>query len=269
MGRLYTLFQKINRRVRRFTVVTSDPRCLSAEQLKEFALTSPMEADILWNARNVVWQTRRDGHTIVVKTFCGSILSSIIYIFRKSKAHRSYEHAVELLRRGIPTPQPLGFVEERGLFNILSLSCYASASTSYEPLSDVMERDYKPVLAAFAQFVASLHRAGVRHDDLNCSNVRVGRDRDGNFVFCLIDLNRMKILPPGKRLSRKEAYINAGRFTYDHDKFRYFASEYVRAAGLPQKCVYDMVKTKEDFERVFWRRKKVLHAIRDFFLFRR
>ena len=269
MNRPFSLFQKINNRVRRFVVVCSGSDGLSESELLDFAVASPLEADILWNARNVVWQTRRNGRTIVVKTFCGGVFSRIAYVFRKSKARRSYENAVELLHRGFDTPRPLGFVEERGFFNILSHSCYASAYTAQEPLIDAIGKYGKPVIAAFAQYAVRLHRAGVRHDDLNGTNVRVGRDGNGNFSFGLIDLNRMKFLRPGERLGRKESFINLGRFCYDDAVFDGFAAEFVKAAGLPQKCVCEMVKTKQDYDAVFWRRKKVLHAIRDFFLFRR
>ncbi|MDO4319347.1 MAG: hypothetical protein Q4C34_02110, partial [Bacteroidales bacterium] len=152
----YFYYSRINRYFRKITTVTSCFGGLSKEELIEFAETSPFEADILWKKRNVVWKTNKYGHTFVVKTFGGNVWSSIIYAFRKSKARRSYEHAQELCARGIDTPCPIGFVEVRGLFNILSHSCYTSLYISAIPLKYAIERYGDPIIESFASFVARL-----------------------------------------------------------------------------------------------------------------
>lgn len=254
------LYLKLNDKLRRFTIVKGGFNGFSEVELLEFAKNSPIEADLLYKSRNVVWKTNRFGRNFIVKTFGSNIINSLIYTFRKSKAKRSYEHGLELRRRGINTPQPIGFVEVRGLLNILSHSCYACDYTDAVSLFDAIEQYGESCLAAFAGFVAHLHKTGIRHDDLNDTNVRVSIDENMNFLFSLIDLNRMKILPLGQRVSIKQGIINTCRFYCTEKQYEYFAKEYLEACGISEIQPSQMVELKQDFERKFLRRKRILRS---------
>lgn len=258
------LFLKLNGYFRKIHIVKTDVG-LSDEELIDFANNSPFEADVIWRSRNVIWLASRDDHSFVVKTFYGSFKNSIIYAFRRSKARRSYEHAVELLKRGFATPRPLGFVEIRGIFHILTHSCYASSYTEGISLAESIEKHGKTCLDAFAFFVARLHSEGIRHDDLNETNVRVIVGPKGEFDFTLIDLNRMKILPPGQGLTLQDSLVNICRFCKSGELFDYFAKQYVEVRGLSGVDWHDLVKVKMKFDHNFWRKKRLLHVIRDFF----
>ena len=258
---LRRLFLRLNHLCRRITVVSSGVPGITDRVLVDFALTSPFEAEVLWNSRNVVWRTTRLGRDCVVKTFHGGALRSIVYSLRKSKARKSYRHASELLARGFNTPAPLGFVEVRGFLNVLSHSCYASIHTPYIPLIEAIDLYGDRVIDAFAEYAMRLHRAGIRHDDLNGTNVRVGIGADGRFDFSLIDLNRMKILPVGKVLPWRACLANVCRFTYDMVVFGRFARAYVAAAGRPSPDVALMTAYKRDWDERFWRNKRRLHTL--------
>ncbi|MCM1036483.1 MAG: lipopolysaccharide kinase InaA family protein [Bacteroides sp.] len=258
---LRKLFLRLNDRCRRIKVVRADDSALAEDTLLHLALTSPFEADILWDSRNVVWRTSIAGMTCVVKTFCGGVGKSLIYSVKRSKARRSFAHAVELIRRGIDTPRPLGFVEVRGLCNMLSHSCYASTYTPYIALTDAIGQYGDSVVDAFAVFIARLHRRGIRHDDLNGSNVRVGKDAAGRFTFSLIDLNRMKIYPAGHALGRREVLDNVCRFTYDMNIFRRFAASYIQATGRRASEADGLIEYKQKADVRFWRRKRYMHAL--------
>ena len=268
MGWIYNAFKQLNPRFTRVRVVCADDSTADGGELLRLAVESPFEPDILWKGRNVVWRTNvSGGRAIVVKTFCGSAWSSIRYALRRSKARKSYEHAVELRRRGIDTPAPLGFVEVRGLFNILSHSCYASDYTSYMSLLDAYPLYGYPLLDAFAAYVADLHGKGIRHDDLNSGNVRVMADGEGGFRFALIDLNRMRIYPPGVPVPGRCRPLNVFRFTYDYEIFDYFAGRYASVCSMTPAQLAALKRAKRRHDKHFWRRKRLLHRMRDFLNF--
>ena len=76
---------------------------------------------VFCNKRNVVEKVTIAGEVFVVKRYKRPILiNRIIYcFFRKSKARRAYEYAVELLKRGVDTPYPVAYFEQykNGLFD--------------------------------------------------------------------------------------------------------------------------------------------------------
>lgn len=259
---LRPLYLSLNNKVRRFTVIRGGFNGFTNSELIEFAIKSPFEADVLYRSRNVVWKTNRFGRVFVVKTFGGNIIKSLIYAFRKSKAKRSYEHALELRKRGIETPEPIGFVEIRGLFNILSHSCYASDYINDISLADAIVRYGKPCLAAFAGYVALLHKKGIRHDDLNNSNVRVSLEDNLNYRFSLIDLNRMKIMQSNKRVPINESISNTCRFWCTEEQYKYFSKKYLEASGLPQSLLPKMEQIKISFESNYIKRKRIIYKIK-------
>lgn len=188
----------------------------------------------LHSGRNKISRISIAGYDLVIKEFGNSLLSGIVYMFRRSKARRSYHNACELIRRGIGTPVPVAFIEKRGLFGYLKESYYISEYDLGNSLGGFLRQDVSVhrVLAQFAEFVSYLHERGIKHNDLNSSNVRVNMASDGKLRFSLIDLNRMEINPLGVRLLLKERFVDITKFSDLTSDFCFFVREYLRESGL-------------------------------------
>lgn len=234
---------------------------ISADQVEAIAASVPGSDSLLWCRRNKVWRSHIDGTDVVVKSFGSAFMGEAVYALRTSKARRSYEYACEIRRRGFDSPVPIGYIERRGKAGVLLESAYICAYSSAVALEDAIASYGQDCIRAFADYAAALHEAGIRHDDLNSTNVRVSRQSDGSFRFSLIDLNRMRIYPPGVKLPMHECFINVSRFTYDREVMEVFARAYAKARALPESYADVIVETKLDFDRRFFRRKDALHAL--------
>lgn len=146
--------------------------------------------DDLHRGRNVIVKASRHDVDIVVKEFRRiTCLNRWVYAhIRKSKARRSYEHALRLLKLGIDTPQPIAMVDIVR-YNLLRKSYYVSLNSNGTRFTHWREGDDQEHHAqTLAAFMLTLHRKGVCHKDFNEGNILLMPD--GNFE--LIDLNRMR-----------------------------------------------------------------------------
>lgn len=223
---------------------------LDGQSLLDLIATSGYNpVSILHKGRNILWRAGCDDSDLVIKEFGNGIKSEFIYAIRKSKAARSMDHALELLRRGIATPAPVAFAETRNSLGFLLHSWYIS---EYEESQSYLEayHAYGHILTvAFADFVASLHEKGILHNDLNNTNVRVKISSSGEFHFSLIDLNRMRILPLGKKIPLAECMKNVCRFCSIHDEFPIFARQYLRVRNLPDSMLTQMLAAKRRHDK--------------------
>lgn len=175
------------------------------EHLEDFLTHLPLrftreEGRIVHQIRNTVkiFGTPGEEDCIVVKKFKNpNFIQSLIYtFFRKSKARRSYEHALRLRELGFDSPTPIMWGECRHGF-CLKDSYYVSRYTDYTPFTQAVEsypsKESLPVLDAFCDFVIRLHEKGVEHQDFNHSNILFKFDPGSqSYEFQLIDINRMK-----------------------------------------------------------------------------
>lgn len=139
--------------------------------------------------RNTVKRFRVDGVDIVAKQFRQQFFfQRWIQAFRRNKADKAYENALQLIVRDIDTPYPLAYVKDDYPYYVYlfreSTSLLRSLDT--EPLPDLAD--------ALAEFFVDLHKKGILHKDLNSTNIRVQRDADGKYRFSLIDINRMAFI---------------------------------------------------------------------------
>lgn len=215
------------------------------------------KGEILHKGRNTLSLAVWEGACLVVKDFGRSLLGGYDYIFRKSKARRSYENARELIERGICTPRPVAYRECRNrLTRRLIGGSYICTYEESQPLKDFYETADRHFISCFAAFVAELHCKGIRHDDLNNTNVRVVC-KDDSYKFSLIDLNRMRIYPSGKEVPLSSCPDNLTRFSSLDDNFLLFAKEYVRIRQLPSSFLDVIVKAKKRHDRKVDRKKKM------------
>lgn len=227
-------------------------------------LQGPQSDDcLLHSGRNTIWRTEILGHQTAVKRFADSVLRSIIYACRSSKAQRSFTNALELRHRGINTPEPIAYIEKRETLNRLTASIYISAYEKSSSLEQTVKQD-KTVMIEFARFVAKLHEAGIRHDDLNATNVRV-RGEVGNRQFSLIDLNRMKIYPPGIPVPLNECFDNVTRFSNFSPDFCNFIRAYIKSRhlkGCAEQAAYEAKRRHDKSVDRIKRIKRILMPLK-------
>lgn len=215
----------------------------------ELLLSRPQPQAVIYAGRNMLWTAECHGQLLAIKSFCSNMKSRIVYRFRRSKARRSYENARILLSRGISTPEPIAWIERRNGLGMLVGSWYISRYENRMCLRDALIEYGDSCLSAFAEFVAMLHDNGIRHDDLNNTNVRVWRHSDGAFSFDLIDLNRMKLRPDGHKLQLDESLRNICRFCAYDERFVSFVRTYASSRNLPESIIIRAIAVKRRHER--------------------
>lgn len=157
--------------------------------------------------------------------------------FRKSKARRSYENALELQRLGFLTPDPFGYSEihhgigipgKFGLWPRLSRSYYVCRQLPFWPVRQWEDRpDIDRFLPAFAAEIARLHEKGVWFRDFSPGNILVEETKEGEYRFYYVDVNRtdfnvhdpFRLMQMFKSISFDDAWVEK------------LARAYARAAG--------------------------------------
>ena len=152
------------------------------------------KGDIVYDKRNMVARMLDGGATFMVKRFKRvNIIQQIVYtFFRKTKAERAFLFAQTFLQRGIDTPRPVAFMEQKrlGLFTVgYFVSEEVPGTETHLLLREVQH--YPPQLAqAVAEQVCLMHSRGILHGDLNLSNFLCTEDSHGQYHFTMIDTNR-------------------------------------------------------------------------------
>lgn len=176
-------------------------------------------------------------------------INSFVYRYlRKSKARRSYEHARYLSSKGIGTPLPLAYYEERwfcGLGRSFYLSMQVKYDLSFRTLiEDPSYPGRENILRKFTRFTHSLHEHRVNFLDHSPGNTIVYVEPDGSYNFYLVDLNRMII---GNELGFEERMKNFARLSATPDMIGVMADEYSGITGIDK----DMVRERmEHYTRI-------------------
>ena len=233
----------------------------ASEHLRDFAERLPelfdREGEVLHAGRNTIKAFEAEGERLVVKRFKRpNLLRAVIYtFFRRSKARRSYEHAVRLRALGVDSPEPVAWSEYRRR-GLLCDSYYVSRRSDYTPLSQTTARfpaaGTLPVLEAFARFTVQLHEKGIEHRDFNHGNILWDRTPAGAYRFQLIDINRMHF--DDRPLSSRACMINLRRLSCPAVAFLYILDRYAETRGWD---VDDTLLRGTFFRLAFGRRKQL------------
>ena len=192
------------------------------------------QGELIFQGRNTIRAFEVAGEKITVKRFRKpSGLNALCYgHLRKSKARRAYEHALELCRLGIPTPEPIGWREDYS-GGLIRETYLITRFSDFEPLSELTNNfpagDPPRALDAFAAFTVMLHEKGVEHGDFNNGNTQWKVDTEGNYHFELIDINRMNFR--GRQLTRSESLHNLRRITCPMTAYTYILGRYGELRG--------------------------------------
>lgn len=185
------------------STVTLNPRY---KQLSEFVNALPREfgqsGTVIYDRRNQIRViTTPDGIEVNVKRFGYSSLgiNRLIYSagLRRPKGERAYRHAALLAQKGISTPEPIAYLEQRqcGLLRHCYLVTEQSPMrhTMYE-MKDATPGNYEEIAYHLGRFTAMMHEKEVLHLDYSPGNILWDRD-DLGYHFCIVDINRMHFGP--------------------------------------------------------------------------
>jgi len=234
-------------------------------ELKDFALGIPKNFDlmgeIIQDHRNVIKKVTTPQGTFVIKNFKGMyFFNRLAYsIFRKSKAERSYLHALLLLDKGILTPPPIAWIDCRRL-GLLTQSYFISLYYPSKTLSEIFQRldvnDYdakKNWYKRLASFTLKLHRLEIYHNDFTFGNMLVVETPD-QFSFALVDLNRIAF----RKVSYRDGLQNFSKLGVPKEELNMLIREYAELSSQPvEKSIATYWASRKRSEFVRSIRKKL------------
>lgn len=163
----------------------------------------PLQARDIYQGRNRVVSMRFDGEMTNIKEFkIPHLLNRFIYTtFRRSKARRAFDNAIKLRNLGFNTPEPHGWLEIRhGL--LLGKSYFVSQQLiGFNDLRNLDKENIDPARfsQALGKLIARLHTHRILMKDLSPGNVLWQRTPKGDYIFFLVDINRMEFEVTSKR----------------------------------------------------------------------
>ena len=153
---------------------------------------------VIYNRRNQLRVIEApDGTLVNAKRYCvPHPINRLVYStgIRQPKGLRAFTYPARLLERGIDTPEPIAYMEERH-YGLLGYSYFVSVQsplghTLYE-FGDAQEGTYEEIAVALGQFTAAMHDNEVLHLDYSPGNILWDRDEQG-YHFAVVDINRMR-----------------------------------------------------------------------------
>lgn len=227
--------------------------------LEQIPATFAQEGEVIYEERNQIRRMDADGIAVIVKRFpTPTLFHRIVYsLLRKPKAQRAYENALELQKRGIGTPEAVGYILcGHGLLKESYLVTQQSPlrHTFYD-FRDGKIAGKEDLIRAFAHFAASLHNAGVLHKDLSPGNILYDKI-NGEWQFELVDINRMRF----GYVSPKEGCYNLCRLWGKSDFFETLSPVYAKARGIDEaQCL----KWIQEERARFWKHHAHEHFVTD------
>jgi len=242
-------------------------------QLTPDKLPMPAADNLLRRARNAIWRIpdpRDPSRQLVVKKpLKMHPHKRLLDRFRPSKALRSWNAAGGLLRRGIPTPEPVVYLEQNGdrtLTENYYICEFFAADFSVRELFDAFARGESEFMGItqeeaywqLSTFLLELHSKGVYFRDLSGGNILIRKGADNALEFSLIDINRVHFFNHptalGKRIADLTRVCNklhwAGR--------EQFLGLYLQALGRRltwrQRLPFYLYDSKVSFKRNFGRK---------------
>lgn len=160
------------------------------------------QGTIIYNNRNVLFRIGQNeklglNWDVLVKKYkLVRKYDRFRFRFLASKAERSLKIALDLLRNGLNTPQPIAIVEDWGGFNRLVNCYYLTEFLEYDTsllqvIKGTDENLKREIIVKAAQYIRAMHDLGIIHHDLNASNILIKNIETHPEIF-LIDLNRAR-----------------------------------------------------------------------------
>lgn len=215
--------------------------------------------DFVIGNRNIIKEFEVGGNSVIVKSFkVPNALNRIIYrYFRKSKARRSYEYAIKLQEKGIGTPLPYAYFENRDAFGLKDsyyISEHLFADLTFRELVQIPDfPEHDIILRQFTHFCFLLHEKGIEFTDHSPGNTLIKKDAPGKYSFYLVDLNRMNFHDSMGFDLRME---NLKRLTPKEEMVAVMSNEYARYYNKTEQEIFKTLWDKtSEFQRKFWRKR--------------
>lgn len=224
-------------------------------------LAKKNSTDFIVGSRNSIKLLNYNDKILSIKTFKTPVffIGFIYRFFRPSKAKRSFLHAKLLQSKGIGTPNPIGYLENKNSFQLLDsyyICEHLEADYIFKDLFPLPIETVEPILKQFAQFCFKMHENGIEFLDHSPGNTLIKKIDDTNYEFYLVDLNRMKFHTT--KMSISDRMKNICRITPGIAFVEIISKEYARIANLPEKEVFDLLNNySTEFFRKFDNKKKL------------
>lgn len=226
--------------------------------IENFATSGTLFVD---GRRNKIKLFKLGQDTVNVKSFrIPNLINKFAYRFlRKSKARRSYEFAGILQEKGIGTPQPIAYFENRSGFTLRDsyyMSEQLEPDLTFRELIEIPDYpEHEIILRQFIQFTFRLHELGIEFKDHTPGNTLIKKTGIGKYDFFLVDLNRMEF---HSSMSFKQRILNMAKLTRLRPMVEIMSSEYARLYGMPHEEVKkEMIKHADDFSNRFLRKRAI------------
>lgn len=211
---------------------------------------------IIYQSRNIISvHTYQDIELNVKKYKIPLWFNQFAYaIIRKSKAQRAFEAAASLTEKGIETPLPIAYIEQKkwGLLKNSYLITYQCpySHNMYE-FGAGSEKGREDILRAFGHFTAQIHQAHILHHDYSPGNILFDQI-DGSWHFCVVDINRLHF----KTVSKEEGLQNFERLWGTPAMFTLMAEGYADAMGYNKDyCIQRVLH----YRKTFWTERNRTH----------
>lgn len=163
-------------------------------------------------------------HIVIKKGIARNAFLLLTSLFRGSKARRAFDAARHLIRSGLDTPVPLGFLERRTHGLITECFYITEAIENCVSVKKILKTDsensavMEELLHAVALYAQRMHGSGMIHCDLNLANF-LFRRQSGFSRMVLIDLNRFRLR---KTLSSFARILDISRMYWKTYRTRFF-----------------------------------------------
>lgn len=210
-------------------------------------------------ARNELKIIKINGLKCVVKSFkIPHLINRIAYTyFREGKAKKSFNNAMELIKREVNTPEPIGIIEFFSL-GLLSQSYFISLYEPYDfTIREVFHHkvdDVTKILQEFTAFTYEIHKKGVWHVDYSLGNILITK-KESHFHFSLVDINRMQF----KEIKPKDGLKNFNKFwAKDKNDLVIMAKEYAKLSSFnEEEAINIILKEAESLEKATRLKRKL------------
>jgi tRNA A-37 threonylcarbamoyl transferase component Bud32 len=202
----------------------ADEAALLAEKLNPQHLSSPEKSNALRHARNAIWalpDPRNPERKVTVKQPVKMYPHKQFFDrFKPSKAKRSWNGAVELLRRGIDTAQPVAFFEKKNdttlkqnfyICDYITADCsvgemfvhFALGNKDFHIVSKNITISAEETYRQLSRYLSLMHHRGTFFRDLSGGNILVRAQADSQLHFSLIDTARARFYTYSAPLSQR------------------------------------------------------------------
>lgn len=229
---------------------------LVKEFIKNFTTSGKQFGDA---DRNTIKLFDLEGKTINIKSFkVPNVINQIAYrFFRKSKAQRSFEYAVKLIKLGVGTPEPIAYAINASVLAFKQsyyVSEHLECDLTYRELTrNFNYPDHENILRAFTRFTFQLHEKGINFLDHSPGNTLI-KKIGGEYQFYLVDLNRMEF----KSMNFDDRIENFKRLTKHEFIVKIMSDEYAKCTDYTYDEVFSkMWQLTQDFQEKFHRRRRL------------